>query len=235
MPDEIATAQTTNDAAAAPAPDAGAAPAAPAPESAPAPEGGNPQPAAEGGAPNPDDDSGLLSADDGESGEPEEGDKDAEGEKPTVLGAPEGGYQFEGFDPTNAGVAAFSEAAKSLDLSQDSAKKLMDTTLSGMKEELARQRQALKQQALSSKELGFSDAKVANQANGAYGKYFGGAENANLRAKLRAFNLDVDPDFLRVMKHIGGDISEGGFVQGKKGARSVDNYRALFPNTKMNE
>ena len=234
MPDEIATAQTTNDAAAAPAPDAGAAPAAPAPESAPAPEGGNPQPAAEGGAPNPDDDSGLLSADDGESGEPE-GDKDAEGEKPTVLGAPEGGYQFEGFDPTNAGVAAFSEAAKSLDLSQDSAKKLMDTTLSGMKEELARQRQALKQQALSSKELGFSDAKVANQANGAYGKYFGGAENANLRAKLRAFNLDVDPDFLRAMKRIGADISEGGFVQGKKGARSVDNYRALFPNTKMNE
>ncbi len=234
MPDEIATAQTTNDAAAAPA-DTGAATAATSAGGEASAGETNPQPAAEGGAPNPDDDSGLLSADGEEGGEPEDGDKDGEPEKPAVLGAPEGGYQFEGFDPANAGVAAFSEAAKSLDLSQDSAKQLMDTTMAGMKEELQRQRQALKQQALSSKELGFSDAKVANQANGAYGKYFGGAENANLRAKLRAFNLDVDPDFLRAMKRIGADISEGGFVQGKKGARAADNYRALFPNTKMNE
>lgn len=234
MTDEIAGAQTTNDAPAATA-DAGAAPAATPAESAPAPAGGtNPQPAADGGAPGADDDRGLLSADEEDKGAEEEAGDD-EGEKPSVLGAPEDGYKFEGYDPANAGVAAFSEAAKDLDLSQDSARALMDKTMTGMREELQRQRVALKQQALSSKELGFNDVKVQNMANGAFGRYFGGPANAALRAKLRAFNLDVDPDFLGAMKRIGADMSEGGYVQGKRAGQRTESYRSMFPNTKMNE
>lgn len=236
MPDEIATGQNTNNPAAAPA-DTGAAPAASSEAEAPAeaPADQTPQPAADGGEPAQDDDSGLISADDADD-DGEAKDEEVEDDKPSVLGAPESGYTFEGYDPANAGVAAFSEAAKSLDLSQDSAKKLMDDTMAGMRAELTKQRKDLKQQALASKELGFNDPKVANRTNAVYGKYFGGAQNAGLRAKLRAYNLDVDPDFLGALKRIGADMSEGGFVQGKKsGARAATSYRAMFPNTKMNE
>lgn len=189
--------------------------------------------AGEGDQKPAEDQDGLLKGTDPQKPEGEEG-KEGDEEKPSVLGAPEEGYQFEGFNPADAGVQAFSEVAKELDLSQDSANKLMAQTMAGIQAQLAKQRAELRQQALSDKELGFTDPAVVNRTNAVFGKYFAG--KPQLMAKIRAFNLDVDPDFIGVMKQLGADMSEGTFVQGKKGAvdTGVEDYRKLYPNTRMN-
>lgn len=229
-----------NPAAAAAQPDAApaAAPQDQPPVTPPAadPKAPDSQPAAQGGegAPKPEgDQDGLLKGTDPQKPEGEEG-KEGEEDKPSVLGAPEEGYQFEGFNPADAGVQAFSEVAKELDLSQDSANKLMAQTMAGIQAQLARQRAELRQQALSNKELGFTDPAVVNRTNAVFGKYFAG--KPQLMVKIRAFNLDVDPDFIGVMKQLGADMSEGTFVQGKKGAvdTGAEDYRKLYPNTRMN-
>ena len=63
--------------------------------------------------------------------------------------------------------------------------------------------------------------------------YFG--DKPQLRAKLKAVNLDVDPEFIGVMKRIAGDMSEGTFVEGQRNAKpSQDDFRSLYPNTHMN-
>lgn len=229
-----------NPAAAAAQPDAvpAAAPQDQPPATPPtaAPKAPDSQPAAnagEGDQKPAEDQDGLLKGTDPQKPEGEEGKEGAE-EKPSVLGAPEEGYQFEGFNPADAGVQAFSEAAKELDLSQDSANKLMAQTMAGIQAQLAKQRAELRQQALSDKELGFTDPAVVNRTNAVFGKYFAG--KPQLMAKIRAFNLDVDPDFISVMKQLGADMSEGTFVQGKKGAvdTGAEDYRKLYPNTRMN-
>lgn len=229
-----------NPAAAAAQPDAApaAAPQDQPPATPPAtdPKAPDSQPAAnagEGDQKPAEDQDGLLKGTDPQKPEGEEG-KEGDEEKPSVLGAPEEGYQFEGFNPADAGVQAFSEVAKELDLSQDSANKLMAQTMAGIQAQLAKQRTELRQQALSDKELGFTDPAVVNRTNAVFGKYFAG--KPQLMAKIRAFNLDVDPDFIGVMKQLGADMSEGTFVQGKKGAvdTGVEDYRKLYPNTRMN-
>lgn len=229
-----------NPAAAAAQPDAApaAAPQDQPPATPPAtdPKAPDSQPAAnagEGDQKPAEDQDGLLKGTDSQKPEGEEG-KEGDEEKPSVLGAPEEGYQFEGFNPADAGVQAFSEVAKELDLSQDSANKLMAQTMAGIQAQLAKQRAELRQQALSDKELGFTDPAVVNRTNAVFGKYFAG--KPQLMAKIRAFNLDVDPDFIGVMKQLGADMSEGTFVQGKKGAvdTGVEDYRKLYPNTRMN-
>ena len=229
-----------NPAAAAAQPDAApaAAPQDQPPATPPAtdPKAPDSQPAAnagEGDQKPAEDQDGLLKGPDPQKPEGEEGKEGDEG-KPSVLGAPEEGYQFEGFNPADAGVQAFSEVAKELDLSQDSANKLMAQTMAGIQAQLAKQRAELRQQALSDKELGFTDPAVVNRTNAVFGKYFAG--KPQLMAKIRAFNLDVDPDFIGVMKQLGADMSEGTFVQGKKGAvdTGVEDYRKLYPNTRMN-
>lgn len=229
-----------NPAAAAAQPDAApaAAPQDQPPATPPAtdPKAPDSQPAAnagEGDQKPAEDQDGLLKGTDPQKPEGEEG-KEGDEENPSVLGAPEEGYQFEGFNPADAGVQAFSEVAKELDLSQDSANKLMAQTMAGIQAQLAKQRAELRQQALSDKELGFTDPAVVNRTNAVFGKYFAG--KPQLMAKIRAFNLDVDPDFIGVMKQLGADMSEGTFVQGKKGAvdTGVEDYRKLYPNTRMN-
>jgi hypothetical protein len=231
---------SNNPAAAAAQPDAApaAAPQDQPPATPPAtdPKAPDSQPAAnagEGDQKPAEDQDGLLKGTDPQKPEGEEG-KEGDEEKPSVLGAPEEGYQFEGFNPADAGVQAFSEVAKELDLSQDSANKLMAQTMAGIQAQLAKQRAELRQQALSDKELGFTDPAVVNRTNAVFGKYFAG--KPQLMAKIRAFNLDVDPDFIGVMKQLGADMSEGTFVQGKKGAvdTGVEDYRKLYPNTRMN-
>ena len=238
---ENAPGQNANNPAAAPA-ETDAAPAAAPQDQPPAtppvadPKAPDSQPAANAGEgdPKPEgDQDGLLKGTDPQKPEEEEG-KAGEKDKPSVLGAPEEGYQFEGFNPADAGIQAFSEVAKELDLSQDSANKLMAQTMAGMKAQLAKQRAELRQQALSDKTLGFTDPAVVNRTNAVFGKYFAG--KPQLMAKIRAFNLDVDPDFIGVMKQLGADMSEGTFVQGKKGAvdTGAEDYRKLYPNTRMN-
>ena len=236
MPEGNNTEQTTNVPVA--TPQTGAAPATqtPATESAPqtesqtqaTPPAAEP-PKQEGQEPNSDTKVSLL--DEGEK-EPKEGEP-KEGEEPSVLGAPEEGYQFEGYDPANAGIQAFSKVAQELNLSQESASKIMSQSLAGLKESQEKDRADCVRRSLEDKELGLSDPVNVQQVRATFAKYFG--DKPQLRAKLRAMNLDVDPDFIGVFKRIGSELSEGTFVEGQRQATVDQNdYRALYPNTKMN-
>lgn len=236
MFDGTNTEQTTNVPVA--TPQTGAAPATqtPATESAPQTESqtqatppAQEAPKQEGQEPNSDTKVSLL--DEGEK-EPKEGEP-KEGEEPSVLGAPEEGYQFEGYDPANAGIQAFSKVAQELNLSQESASKIMSQSLAGLKESQEKDRADCVRRSLEDKELGLSDPANVQQVRATFAKYFG--DKPQLRAKLRAMNLDVDPDFIGVFKRIGSELSEGTFVEGQRHATVDQNdYRALYPNTKMN-
>ena len=236
MPEGNNTEQTTNVPVA--TPQTGVAPATqtPATESAPqtesqtqaTPPAAEP-PKQEGQEPNSDTKVSLL--DEGDK-EPKEGEP-KEGEEPSVLGAPEEGYQFEGYDPANAGIQAFSKVAQELNLSQESASKIMSQSLAGLKESQEKDRADCVRRSLEDKELGLSDPVNVQQVRATFAKYFG--DKPQLRAKLRAMNLDVDPDFIGVFKRIGSELSEGTFVEGQRQATVDQNdYRALYPNTKMN-
>lgn len=235
MSDGINTDQSTNDPVATPN---GGAPATPTPATEPAqqtePQGQATPPAQEapkqeGQEPNSDTKVSLL--DEGDK-EPKEGEP-KEGEEPSVLGAPEGGYQFEGYDPANAGIQAFSKVAQELNLSQESANKIMSQSLAGLKESQEKDRADCVRRSLEDKELGLSDPVNVQQVRATFARYFG--DKPQLRAKLRAMNLDVDPDFIGVFKRIGSELSEGSFVEGQRQATADQNdYRALYPNTKMN-
>ena len=235
MSDGINTDQSTNDPVATPN---GGAPATPTPATEPAqqtePQGQATPPAAEppkqeGQEPKSDTKVSLL--DEGDK-EPKEGESE-EGEEPSVLGAPEEGYQFEGYDPANAGIQAFSKVAQELNLSQESANKIMSQSLAGLKESQEKDRADCVRRSLEDKELGLSDPANVQQVRATFAKYFG--DKPQLRAKLRAINLDVDPDFIGVFKRIGSELSEGTFVEGQRQATADQNdYRALYPNTKMN-
>lgn len=236
MSDGINTEQTTNVPVA--TPQTGAAPATqtPATESAPQTESqtqatppAQEAPKQKGQEPNSDTKVSLL--DEGDK-EPKEGEP-KEGEEPSVLGAPEEGYQFEGYDPANAGIQAFSKVAQELNLSQESANKIMSQSLAGLKESQEKDRADCVRRSLEDKELGLSDPANVQQVRATFAKYFG--DKPQLRAKLRAINLDVDPDFIGVFKRIGSELSEGTFVEGQRQATADQNdYRALYPNTKMN-
>lgn len=238
MPDSINTDQSTNDPVATPA---GGAPATQAPATEPAdqqqtePQTQATSPAQEpkqqeGQGPSSDTKVSLL--DDGDK-EPKEGDEPKEGEEPSVLGAPEDGYRFEGYDPANAGIQAFSKVAQELNLSQESASKIMSQSLAGLKESQAKDRADCVRRSLESKELGLNDPANVQQVRATFAKYFG--DKPQLRAKLKALNLDVDPDFIGVFKRIGSELSEGSFVEGQRQAAVDQNdYRSLYPNTKMN-
>lgn len=236
MLEGINTEQTTNVPVA--TPQTGAAPATPTPATEPAqqtePQGQATPPVAEppkqeGKEPNSDTKVSLL--DEGDK-EPKEGEP-KEGEEPSVLGAPEEGYQFEGYDPANAGIQAFSKVAQELNLSQESASKIMSQSLAGLKESQEKDRADCVRRSLEDKELGLSDPVNVQQVRATFAKYFG--DKPQLRAKLRAMNLDVDPDFIGVFKRIGSELSEGTFVEGQRQATVDQNdYRALYPNTKMN-
>lgn len=237
MSDGINTEQTTNVPVA--TPQTGAAPATqtPATESAPQTESqtqatppAQEAPKQEGQEPNSDTKVSLL--DEGDK-EPKEGEEGKEEEEPSVLGAPEEGYQFEGYDPANAGIQAFSKVAQELNLSQESASKIMSQSLAGLKESQEKDRADCVRRSLEDKELGLSDPVNVQQVRATFAKYFG--DKPQLRAKLRAINLDVDPDFIGVFKRIGSELSEGTFVEGQRQATADQNdYRALYPNTKMN-
>lgn len=237
MSDGINTEQTTNVPVA--TPQTGAAPATqtPATESAPQTESqtqatppAQEAPKQEGQEPNSDTKVSLL--DEGDK-EPKEGEEGKEEEEPSVLGAPEEGYKFEGYDPANAGIQAFSKVAQELNLSQESASKIMSQSLAGLKETQEKDRADCVRRSLEDKELGLSDPANVQQVRATFAKYFG--DKPQLRAKLRALNLDVDPDFIGVFKRIGSELSEGTFVEGQRQATADQNdYRALYPNTKMN-
>lgn len=237
MSDGINTEQTTNVPVA--TPQTGAAPATqtPATESVPQTESqtqatppAQEAPKQEGQEPNSDTKVSLL--DEGDK-EPKEGEEGKEEEEPSVLGAPEEGYQFEGYDPANAGIQAFSKVAQELNLSQESASKIMSQSLAGLKESQEKDRADCVRRSLEDKELGLSDPVNVQQVRATFAKYFG--DKPQLRAKLRAINLDVDPDFIGVFKRIGSELSEGTFVEGQRQATADQNdYRALYPNTKMN-
>lgn len=173
----------------------------------------------------------LLEGDDEPKAEGDDGKQ--EETKPSVLGAPEQGYKFATDNPTNVALGAFGEVAKELDLSEDSASLIMQRSMDGIQKQIAQQRVELVKQSMADTTLGLADASVKRDVRSAYARYFG--DKPQLRAKLKAVNLDVDPEFIGVMKRIAGDMSEGTFVEGQRNAKpSQDDFRSLYPNTHMN-
>lgn len=168
-----------------------------------------------------------------EGDEPKDGEEKKDGEKPSQLGAPEDGYKFEGVNPVGPAIEAFTNAAKELDLSQDSANLVLSKSLEGIKSQMAHQRNELVKQCMQDEALGLRDASSRSEIQKTYARYFG--DKPELRAKLKSLNLDVDPQFLGVLKKISGEMSEGSFVNGQRdaGGRS-DDFRSLYPNTRMN-
>lgn len=235
----IAVDQTTNDTTVASQPEATPATPTSTPQSQPTettteanPTGNNPEQDQSQDADASAD--GLLDVkDEDASGEKAEGEEKKEAEKPSQLGAPEEGYKFEGMDPSNVALKAFTDAAKELDLSQDSANLVMSKSLGGIQQYMSHQRAELSKQSMMSDALGLKDATTRTQIQNFYSRYFG--KYPELRAKIKSVNLDVDPQFLGVLKHMSAEMSEGSFVNGQRGEGSQeDDFRRMFPNTKMN-
>lgn len=186
------------------------------------------------------DDSGLLGQDaetsDAGSGAEEPAEKPAnEATDDGVLGAPENGYVFsefpEGSDTTV--VAPLVDAARELNLSQDATQKLLSAGLKGLQAKSQAERDQLRNEALKDKNLGFVN-NVSPDIGKAFAAYF--ADKPRVAEKLRAANLDVDREFLGALAQIGRDISDGRTVAAgaKTPTSEADDFRSLFPNTKMN-
>lgn len=160
-----------------------------------------------------------------------------EGEQDKPAGAPEK-YEFKAtegheFDPKT--IAAFSEVAKELNLSQESAQKVLDKMAPAMAEKQAAQieqiRNEWEQSARSDKEFGgdkLNDSLAsAKKALDAFG-------TPELRTLLDESGLGNHPDVIRFMVRAGKAISEDKFVGGKTGNRNATDAKSLYPNSNMN-
>lgn len=212
-----------------PEPQTGAAQTNPAAQSA-VPESAKP-------ASVPDD--GLLNAKPAEkaegAGEEKTSEKPEDESANPVLGAPVNGYVFEEFPEGSdtSIVNGLMSAAKELNLSNDAAQKLLTAGYKGILETASKERAQLRDASLKDTDLGFKDGVEPNIAR-AYNAYL--KDNPKLLTKLRNANLDVDPAFLRLMKAVGKDIgdSEVMAVGTRSGVPDRNDYRLMFPNTKMN-
>lgn len=121
---------------------------------------------------------------------------------------------------------------KGLNLNQETAQAILSKSLDGIRADRAKERAALRQEALADAALNWSNPQVQQQASSAYAKYFGGSPR--IQAKLKALNLDVDREFLGIMQRLGSELSQGSFVQGKQQGSDENDFRRMYPATKMN-
>lgn len=154
-------------------------------------------------------------------------------EEPTIFGAPDE-YKFEGIEAgaITGGIAGFTEAVKGLNLNQETAQAILSKSLAGIQADRVKERTALRQETLNDTALNWQDPNVQQQANSAYARFFGASPR--IQAKLKALNLDVDREFLGIMQRIGGELSQGSFVQGNKQGSDDSDFRRMYPATKMN-
>lgn len=234
---QASAAATTQQPPASPAPET---PAAEAPATNPNPgieaQVAKPQASQETAQPQAKDDDGLLTAEDPAA---KTLDQKAQGQEPTaeqpnIFGAPEGDYKFEEIPEgaNGVGISGFVSAVKELNLNQETAQALLSKSLAGIQADRAAERSALRQETLSDAGLNWRNPAVQQQANAAFRMYFG--EHPRIQAKLKALNLDVDREFLGIMHRLGGDVSQGSFVQGNKQGSDESDFRRMYPATKMN-
>lgn len=160
-----------------------------------------------------------------------EGEQASQGETPAV---PEQ-YEFaapEGVQLDEAQVAAFTEVAKELSLSQEAAQKIIDKMAPAMQ---ARQLEVLQKARTDWAEATKADQEfggeklqenlaVAKKAMDAFG-------SPELRKLLNESGLGNHPELIRVFYRAGKAISEDGFVPGgRTNAAPVDPAKRLFPN-----
>lgn len=162
-----------------------------------------------------------------------EGEADKSGDKPT--GAPEK-YEFalpDGFQMDEAGLAAFSEFAKDLDMPQEAAQKMLEKMGPVMQQ---RQMAAIEQvqnqwteASKSDKEFGGAkldeNLAVARKALDAFG-------SPELSKLLKETGLGNNPEIIRAFYRTGKAISEDSFVAGTQGKPSgyKDPAKSLYPN-----
>jgi hypothetical protein len=159
----------------------------------------------------------------------------SEGEQAKPDGAPEQ-YEFsapEGVQLDEQGLAAFSEIAKDLNLTQEAAQKIVDKMAPAMQarqvEVLQKARQEWAEAVKSDQEIGGEklneNLAVAKKAMDAFG-------TPGLRALLNESGLGNHPEFVRFVYRAGKAISEDGFVPGGRAsaAAQADPAKRLFPN-----
>lgn len=145
----------------------------------------------------------------------------SEGDGDKQQGAPEK-YEFaqpEGVEMDDAGLAAFSDFAKSMNMTQEAAQAMLDKMAPAM---AARQQQAIEatrqqwaESAKADKEFGgdhlTANLAVAKKALDAFG-------TPELRTLLNDSGLGNHPEIIRLMVRAGKAISEDTFVRGGTGA-----------------
>lgn len=162
-----------------------------------------------------------------------DGDQSKSGDKPT--GAPEK-YEFslpDGFQMDEAGLTAFSEFAKDLDMPQEAAQKMLEKMGPVMQQ---RQMAAIEKvqtewtdASKSDKEFGGEklneNLAVAKKALDAFG-------SPELRTLLKETGLGNNPEIIRAFYRAGKAISEDSFVAGSQGKPSSykDPAKSLYPN-----
>lgn len=162
-----------------------------------------------------------------------EGEADKSGDKPT--GAPEK-YEFampDGFQMDEAGLTAFSEFAKDLDMPQEAAQKMLEKMGPVMQQ---RQTEAItavqnqwKEASTSDKEFGGDklneNLAVAKKALDTFG-------TPELNKLLKETGLGNNPEIIRAFYRAGKAISEDSFVAGSQGkpAAGRDPAKSLYPN-----
>jgi hypothetical protein len=160
---------------------------------------------------------------------------EAKGDEAKPQGAPEK-YEFampEGVHMDEAGLAAFSEVAKELDLSQEAAQKVIDKMAPAM---AARQAEAIEavrtewaEGSRADKEFG-GDKLPENLATAKKAlDTFGTPE---LRTLLNETGLGNHPEIIRAFYRAGKAISEDRFVASSNGGPpgSRDLAKSLYPN-----
>ena len=169
-----------------------------------------------------------------DAGKTGEDDK-AQGDQDKPQGAPEK-YEFklpEGVQMDEAGIEAFSEVAKDLDLTQEAAQKMLDKMGTAM---ATRQAEALAQVkaewvegAKADKEFGgdklTENLSVAKKALDQFG-------TPELRTLLNESGLGNHPEIIRAFYRAGKAISEDRFVPAGNGGPTgtKDPAKSLYPN-----
>lgn len=167
-----------------------------------------------------------------------EGEKDAGSE---TLGAPEGGYDFtgaklpEGFSISEAAIGKFSEVAKSLNLSQAAATKLVEEVGPAIEQAQRAQIEALGQNwikaAYADPDMGGAKwQSTLADANRALKQFC----PPKVQQVLVATGLNRNPDVIRMFRDIGRAVGSDPMVTGKAPAQKANPLANFYDNSDMN-
>lgn len=170
-----------------------------------------------------------------------EGEDAADQNGDSIVGAPEGDYDFsevklpDGFSLSESAVSEFSKVAKELNLSQAAASKLVERVGPAIEQAQAQRIEALSKdwinEAYADADLGGVNWKATMaDANRALNQF------APQRVKqiLAATGLNKNPDVIRMFRDIGRATGQDRIITGKPSAPKVDPLAYLYNNSNMN-